>query len=125
MSLNVHAEHDTYADSDEWTEVGRTSYPAQHGREAFERIDYERPDSTCLHPMRGWSVDRTQRDDVTGRRYASTHVHHGRCLLDAGHKGRHSTVVFSCDGCAKTLRGTPASGNDEVSFCFGCAGGYR
>lgn len=49
------------------------------------------------------------------------------CNLPTGHKGYHSGVTFDCDGCGRTVRGTPyRSGStshvsDEVfSFCFPC-----
>jgi hypothetical protein len=51
----------------------------------------------------------------------------GECKLDAGHKGHHSTVVFTCDSCDKTRRGQPhASGPDGeyengLHFCFLCS----
>lgn len=118
--ISVHETHDDYAARDDMVEVGRVEYPAQHGRDAFTRIDYEDVDTTCLHKMRGWDVTEVRFDDTTGRRYTSTRTHHGFCLLTKGHRGRHSTVVFGCDACGKTLRGSPSSGNDEVQFCFLC-----
>ena len=55
----------------------------------------------------------------------------GRCELPAGHRGRHTTVTFVCDGCGNTRRGTPAetsevrlgdgSVDDVFVFCFPCA----
>lgn len=35
MTINVHAEHDRYAERDTEKEVGRTEYPAQNGVNAF------------------------------------------------------------------------------------------
>lgn len=127
MSINVHAEHDRYADRDDHVEVARVHYPAQHGKEAFDRIEYASTESECLKPMRGWKVERRQRDETTGRVYESTVTAHGFCLLAKGHKGRHSTVVFSCDGCGRTLRGQPAQTHyDEgVQFCYLCSRGVR
>lgn len=127
MTINVHADHDRYADRDTEKEVGRTEYPAQHGKEAFTRIEYASIERTCLKPMRGWKADHRNRDETTGRVWESHETHHGFCLLDAGHKGRHSTTVFSCDGCGRTLRGRPAREHyDEgVSFCYLCDRGVR
>lgn len=52
----------------------------------------------------------------------------GACRMDAGHRGRCSTVVHGCDACGKTRRGrTPyvtlndANGDPEVGFCWFCA----
>jgi hypothetical protein len=50
----------------------------------------------------------------------------GTCELDAGHRGHHSTVVFGCDGCGKTRRGTPhrymqdGEYDNGLAFCFMC-----
>jgi hypothetical protein len=57
------------------------------------------PATTCLHQLRS-----------------------GKCRMDKDHRGRHSTVVFGCDGCGKTVRGTPASSHPDegVAFCFLC-----
>ena len=65
------------------------------------------PDETCLHEMRS-----------------------GKCLMDKDHRGRHSTIVFYCEGCGKVMRGTPhliqqvklgdGSIDDEFGFCFMC-----
>lgn len=57
------------------------------------------PETTCLEKMRD-----------------------GLCLLDKGHRGRHSTVVFYCDGCSKARRSYPASQDNVsgVAFCFLC-----
>lgn len=51
----------------------------------------------------------------------------GSCQMDAGHRGRCSTVTFFCDGCGQTRRGYPYSaernphdGEVEVVFCFMC-----
>lgn len=54
----------------------------------------------------------------------------GPCQMDAGHKGRHSTAVFTCDACGKRRRGQPfrynevrlgdGSVDDVFGFCFMC-----
>lgn len=51
----------------------------------------------------------------------------GKCLMDKGHRGRCSTVVFNCDCCGKTRRGrphgesaNPADGVVEIVWCFMC-----
>ncbi len=41
-----------------------------------------------------------------------------RCGLYAGHRGRHSASVFTCDMCGKRFRGSPA-GEGYVSTCGG------
>lgn len=71
------------------------------------RVEIVDPERTCLHPMMS-----------------------GRCLLDKGHRSkRHSTVVFYCDACGRTLRGAPhatqrdVNGDVDVVFCFGCSTG--
>jgi hypothetical protein len=52
----------------------------------------------CDHPMRG-----------------------GLCNMDAGHKGRHSTVAWRCDGCGETRRSYPSAWHPEAGrFCFMC-----
>jgi hypothetical protein len=51
----------------------------------------------------------------------------GRCALDAGHRGHHSTVAFRCDACGKTRRGAPHAYGDDgeyreaMQFCFLCS----
>lgn len=67
------------------------------------RVTYAKPATACLHPVRGlpgW-----------------------RCLLNPGHSGYHSCVVFECDGCDKRHRGTPEASNEDVAFCFMCVRG--
>ena len=50
----------------------------------------------------------------------------GLCQLDAGHRGRHSSVFFLCDGCGKRRRGQPhqhlGTWDDDsgLVFCFMC-----
>jgi hypothetical protein len=49
----------------------------------------------------------------------------GVCMLDAQHRGHHSTVVFRCDGCGKRRRGTPHQQTWDgeeytMAFCFLC-----
>ena len=50
----------------------------------------------------------------------------GFCVLDPGHRGRHSTVGFFCDSCSRMRRGTPAgqatdaNGDVDVVFCWFC-----
>jgi hypothetical protein len=46
----------------------------------------------------------------------------GTCNLEAGHRGRHTTVAWSCDGCGKLRRGSPTVRDPEGGwFCFLCA----
>lgn len=53
----------------------------------------------------------------------------GVCKLDPGHKGYHSTSVFTCEGCGKKRRGAPAAYTDDgeirhgLAFCFMCVRG--
>jgi hypothetical protein len=117
MTLSVHADFDNYADRDDHVEVGRWEYVLDDS--SVTRIEYASTERTCLRPMRGWTVA------SAGRGNSSTHTHHGFCLLDKGHKGRHSTVVFGCDGCGRTLRGEPAVVHNEqgVQFCYLCSRG--
>lgn len=55
----------------------------------------------------------------------------GKCTLDAGHKGRHSSVTWICDACGKKRRGSvyaySRDGEYEngLAFCFMCAGPLR
>lgn len=54
----------------------------------------------------------------------------GRCEMDGGHRGRHTTVAFFCDECQKMRRGRPythggqrmSDGTFEVAadFCWFC-----
>ena len=57
----------------------------------------------------------------------TTQLRDGQCEMREGHRGRHSTVAFTCEACGKTRRGQPHAtqnaGCDEVFFfCFMCAG---
>lgn len=126
MTLSVHQDHDTYADNPEWREVQRVTYSSE-GRESFERIEYADVETTCLKPMRGWKVTEKHYEDTTGRCWTHDITHHGFCLMDEGHKGRHSTVVFYCDGCGRTFRGEPTSSDNDagVAFCFLCTHTHR
>ena len=52
---------------------------------------------------------------------------YGSCQLDAGHRGRCSTVAHYCDGCGKRRRSAPESvarnqwdGEVEAQFCWFC-----
>lgn len=50
----------------------------------------------------------------------------GQCVMDEGHRGRHTTVGFYCDVCGKTRRGTPAgyaydtNGDLDIVACWFC-----
>lgn len=45
----------------------------------------------------------------------------GPCDLTPGHRGRHSTVAFECDGCGRRRRGQPFVRHEEAGwFCFLC-----
>jgi hypothetical protein len=53
----------------------------------------------------------------------------GQCEMREGHRGRHSTVAFTCEACGKTRRGTPhgtqvamawGEVDDVFFFCFMC-----
>ena len=45
----------------------------------------------------------------------------GKCNLDDGHRGRHTTQGWHCDGCGKMRRGTPSASHPEAGeFCFMC-----
>jgi len=57
-----------------------------------------RDDGLCGHPMRG-----------------------GTCNMDAGHRGRHTTCAWECDGCGKRQRSQPAATHPEAGwYCFMC-----
>jgi hypothetical protein len=64
------------------------------------------PERTCCAPMRNNKL----------------------CLMDLGHKGRHSSVVYGCDQCDKTRRGShpyrqqlDSDGSVLFQSCFMCA----
>ena len=98
-----------------WVEVGRVHYAA-----GFSRVNLEAPATTCLHRLRPWSVQRYPEYNNGIVREEQ----HGFCLLPKGHKGkRHTTVVFYCDGCGRTQRGSAAYSDDSVSLCFLCKNG--
>lgn len=68
--------------------------------------------------------------DLFDRRHCGEVLRTGACLMDMGHRGRHSTVVFWCDGCSKTRRGHAVGqdrnvwdGEVEAEFCFMCMRG--
>lgn len=44
----------------------------------------------------------------------------GQCAMDDGHRGRHTTVAFFCDGCGKMRRGSPVAQDEHVTICFMC-----
>lgn len=44
----------------------------------------------------------------------------GPCKMDEGHRGRHTTVAFYCDGCGKMRRGQPVAADADVAICFFC-----
>lgn len=46
-----------------------------------------------------------------------------RCVLTAGHKGRHTTVGFQCDDCGRWRRGAPRLSNEDIVICFMCSRG--
>lgn len=77
-------------------------------RPEFRRVWLANPATTCLHQMREWT---------NGPEH-----HHGLCTLDVGHRGRHSTVSFYCDGCHKTRRGEPTIEDRDqgIAFCWMC-----
>ena len=69
--------------------------------------------------------------DEPGRTCARA-MRDGRCQMDPGHRGRCSTVTFTCDNCDKTRRGQPVAyarnpwdGVAEAQFCFMCVKVYR
>jgi len=52
----------------------------------------------------------------------------GVCTLAQGHRGYHSTVTYTCDGCGAIRRGQPhalapddATGETFMGFCFMCS----
>lgn len=69
-------------------------------------VEMAKPESTCCRPMTT-----------------------GRCVLKLGHRGRHSTIGFYCDGHGRMVRGTPAQtlyngdGVPDVTLCFLCVRG--
>jgi hypothetical protein len=45
----------------------------------------------------------------------------GNCNMEVGHRGRHSTVAWRCDGCDKTRTSRPeADDPDGGRYCFMC-----
>lgn len=73
---------------------------------------------TSMHEYDGLRYERTILAD---RKTTCLHeLRSGYCTMDKGHKGRHSTVTFGCDGCGKTRRGQPYRSNEEVAMCFMC-----
>ena len=42
------------------------------------------------------------------------------CQLTPGHRGPHSSVVFTCDLCDRTFRGNGRSFTDGPTVCFLC-----
>lgn len=50
----------------------------------------------------------------------------GQCVLDADHRGRHTTVAFYCDCCGKMRRGSPdvigrdINGDPDIAACWFC-----
>lgn len=85
-----------------YTQIGRP-LPLRDGRPS-SWVAFVQTDKTCLREMRT-----------------------GLCLMDKGHRGRCSTVVFWCDGCGKSRRGMPHAevrnnfdGTVEVELCFMC-----
>ena len=51
----------------------------------------------------------------------------GPCVMEAGHRGRHTTVAWCCDGCGTMRRSRPVAvainpfdGAEEAAFCFMC-----
>lgn len=86
--------------------VAHHTYEACGDKPEFRRVWLADPKVTCLHQMRPWTV-------------GSDH-HHGLCTLDYGHRGRHTTVSFYCDGCHKTRRGQPAQRHEDAVFCWMC-----
>ena len=123
MTISVH-ENNAWVERDRlrYVEVGRHHYTEHlpRGTEPFDRIDFADPDDTCLRPMRKWTAPFAH----------GTVEQHGYCLMDKGHRGRCSTVVFYCDSCGKARRGNPSYSDESVSLCWMCHGlqrvaGYR
>jgi hypothetical protein len=133
MTINVHEDHpEIPRDRERYVEVAVDHYHLTKtltgvGKTEFDRFDLADPATTCLRPMRGWNSTHQVHDHYDRNVGTREHVHHGFCLLDKDHKGRHSTVVFYCDGCERTLRGEAhASHRDEgVAFCYLCSTGVR
>lgn len=75
------------------------------------------------------AAERSDTETGKGRR-CSEQMRNGTCQLNPGHRGKHTTQVFYCEGCGKYRRGTPAavsrvvlgdgSIDDEFVFCFLC-----
>ena len=85
-----------------WVADGRSGFTATDSQ-AHAAIQRLRSGSSCAKEMRG-----------------------GPCQMDAGHSGRCSTVVFGCDCCGQTRRGTPATverdadGDVVAAVCWMC-----
>lgn len=47
--------------------------------------------------------------EVIDTRLCNAQMRDGRCAMDAGHKGRCTTVAFECDTCGKRRRGQPVA----------------
>lgn len=74
-----------------------TSVHTDYSGLRYERTTLADRETTCLHELRS-----------------------GPCTMDKGHRGRHTTVSFGCDGCGKSRRGHPYRSNEEVAMCFMC-----
>lgn len=104
MSVFVSHLHEQQYRDKGWVEVGQKMV---HGIDGpFLRFHFVDPEKTCLQKMRT-----------------------GMCLMDIGHRGRHTTVTFYCDGCGKTCRGQvyryayDSNGDPDVAFCWFCCEG--
>jgi hypothetical protein len=65
---------------------------------------------------------------MTGREQCGHVTRYGPCNMEAGHRGRHTTQAWTCNGCGKRRRGRPTAFDPEGdAYCFMCAptGGRR
>ena len=113
--MNIHENNTDIAQflTDGWVIVGQQTW--RRFEAEFSRLDLDHPDHTCLRRMRPWV-----RGPFPVREGLIAERQFGYCLLDKGHKGRHSTNVFYCDICGHVRIGQPRYQDEDVAMCFLC-----
>src|SRR4051794_18811003 len=82
-----------------------------------------------LLSVAGWAADQARREVVGVPGVCNRAMRDGCCNMDAGHRGRCTTVAWTCDGCGQTRRSAVAAwardGEYErgLGYCFMCANG--
>jgi hypothetical protein len=121
-----------------YTEVGRTHYVDEQDKPDHDRVTLCRTEDTCLRKMRRWSMklyqqywsfirrpgetEFTKHERLTRRNNPWTEQF-GFCMMDKGHRGQCSTIVYHCDVCGKARRGQPHRHYEDegIDVCFMCA----